>query len=61
MSRTLPPNPLTDAQTDDAPLPLVAVRDRFSDWLFQKLCRSGPQRGVMAPRMSWLYWARRNI
>ncbi|MBS1017179.1 AGE family epimerase/isomerase [Acetobacter persici] len=36
MSRTLPPNPLTDAQTDGAPLPLVAVRDRFSDWLFQK-------------------------
>lgn len=36
MSRTLPPNPLTDAQTDGAPLPLVAARDRFSDWLFQK-------------------------
>lgn len=36
MSRTLPPNPLTDAQTDGALLPLVAVRDRFSEWLFQK-------------------------
>lgn len=36
MSRILPPTPLTDAQTGSPPVSLVAVRDRFSDWLFQK-------------------------
>lgn len=36
MSSTPPPGPLTDARTDGAPLPLTVVRDRFSDWLFQK-------------------------